>query len=164
MPSMAAPPLLAAALLILAGCGGSGEVGRDDGELRLLVPPGYADERLVERETDCTTDIRVYDETEDVVALARRRDVDAIAGSERIIGALRKADELLPGTSPVDMVEYVEARLEGGVVITLPRDLASAFDTVSTRSVGRRTTVWVVRKDADNRICAEQWIAHAISR
>ena len=45
------------------------------------MPAGIAgDVTHFERETNCRVDLRVYDEEEDVEAIARRRDVDVVAG------------------------------------------------------------------------------------
>ena len=69
--------LVAAALLAVAGCGG----GEPQREVRLLAPVGLVgDVAPFERESGCRVDLRVYDEGEDLDAIARRRDVDVIAG------------------------------------------------------------------------------------
>jgi len=150
MASMSIRVLLAAGLLsVLVGCGGDSE-GR---ELRLLAPVGIAkDVTGFEHETGCRVDLRVYDEGEDIAAIARRRDADAIAGPTA------------PGAVP-DVVEaLVRVKLEGGVVLTIPRDLASAFDPAEVRSAGRRQISWTIRKEGDNDECARRWIAHAVSQ
>ena len=150
MASMSIRVLLAAALLsVLVGCGGDSEAR----EVRLLAPVGIAkDVTSFEHATRCRVDLRVYDEGEDIAAIARRRDADAIAGPTA------------PGAVP-DVVEaLVRVKLEGGVVLTIPRDLASAFDPAEVRSAGRRQISWTIRKEGDNDECARRWIAHAVSQ
>jgi hypothetical protein len=149
---MSVRALLAAALLTaLAGCGGEGS----EQELRLLAPVGIVedgDERRFERETGCRVDLRVYDEEEDVDAIADRRDTDAIA---------RPTPN---GSIPHLSEEMVRATLEGGVVVTIPRELAPALSPVKVRPAGRREISWVLRDKGDNRDCATRWIAQAISQ
>jgi hypothetical protein len=109
-------------------------------------------------------DARIYDENEDVVAIARRRDVDAVAGSEEILARLGRAGELLPGATRQDSVAFARVTLASGVELTIPRHLARALRPESIRPAGRRTIAWAIRKDGDNRDCARRWIAHAVSR
>lgn len=142
--------LLAAALLSgVAGCGGSS----DTREVRLLAPVGIAkDVTRFERETGCRVDLRVYDDDEDIDAIAQRRDADAIAGRT-------------PAGGVPDIVqELARLTLEGGVVLIIPRSLASEFDWVDIRSAGRRQLSWTIREEGDNDDCARRWIAHAISQ
>ena len=140
--------LLAAALLTLAGCGGSD----DRKEVRLLAPAGLVgDVTSFERETGCRVDLRVYDEGEDLDAIARRRDVDVIA------------EPAPPGERADDSVALVRVTLASGIEITVPRKLASAFDG-TTRPAGRRRTVWVIREEGDNPGCAERWLDYATSQ
>ena len=110
MASMSIRVVLAASLLsVLVGCGGDSAAR----EVRLLAPVGIAkDVTGFEHETGCRVDLRVYDEGEDIAAIARRRDADAIAGPTA------------PGAVPDVVEELVRVRLEGGVVLTIPRDLA----------------------------------------
>jgi hypothetical protein len=139
----------AAALLALAGCGGRSE---DRLEVRLLAPAGLVgDVTPFERETGCRVDLRVYDEGEDLDAIARRRDVDVIAEPVR------------PGESADDSVELVRITLTSGIEITVPKTLASAFRG-TVRPAGRRTTAWIIREDGDNRDCAERWLDYARSQ
>jgi hypothetical protein len=146
--SMGKRALVAAALLALAGCGGSG----DRREVRLLAPAGLVgDVTPFERETGCRVDLRVYDEGEDVDAIARRRDVDVIAGPVR------------PGKRADDSVQLVRVTLPSGIEITVPKKLASAFHG-TVRPAGRRTTAWVIREDGDNSDCAERWLDYATSQ
>jgi hypothetical protein len=146
--SMGKRALVAAALLALAGCGGSG----DRREVRLLAPAGLVgDVTPFERETGCRVDLRVYDEGEDVDAIARRRDVDVIAGPVR------------PGERADDSVQLVRVTLPSGIEITVPKKLASAFHG-TVRPAGRRTTAWVIREDRDNSDCAERWFDYATSQ
>ncbi len=142
--------LVAAALLTaLVGCGGDSAAR----EVRLLAPVGIAkDVPRFERETGCRVDLRVYDDGEDIAAIARRRDADAIAGPTPAGGIAHITEEL------------VRVTLKGGVTVTIPRDLASAFDAVDVRSAGRRQISWTIREGGDNDDCAPRWIAHAISQ
>jgi hypothetical protein len=150
MASMSIRVVLAASLLsILVGCGGDSEAR----EVRLLAPVGIAkDVTGFEHETGCRVDLRVYDEGEDVAAIAGRRDADAIAGPTA------------PGAVPDVVEDLVRVTLEGGVVLTIPRDLASAFKAAEVRSAGRRQISWTIRKQGDNDECARRWLAHAVSQ
>ena len=140
--------LVAAALLALPGCGGSG----DRREVMLLAPAGLVgDVTPFERETGCRVDLRVYDKGEDLGAIARRRDVDVIAEPEP------------PGGRADDSVELVRVTLRSGIEITVPKKLASAFHG-TVRPAGRRTTAWVIREDGDNPDCAERWLDYATSQ
>jgi hypothetical protein len=142
--------LLAAALLfVLAGCGGDSAAP----EVRLLAPVGIAkDVAGFERKTGCRVDLRVYDDGEDVDAIARRRDADVVA-RPTLAGGVAHVVETL-----------VRVTLEGGVVVTIPRELASAFDAVNVRSAGRRQLSWTIREEGDNDDCARRWFAHATSQ
>jgi hypothetical protein len=142
--------LLAAAFLtVLAGCGGDSETR----EVRLLAPVGIAEDVTVfEQETGCRVDLRVYDEGEDIDAIARRRDADAIAGPTPAAGV------------PDIVQELARLTLEGGVVLIIPRRLASEFDWVDIRSAGRRQLSWTIREEGDNDDCARRWIAHVTSQ
>ena len=104
-----------------------------------------------ERETGCRVDLRVYDEGEDLDAIARRRDVDVIA------------EPVPPGERADDSVELVRVTLRSGIEITVPKKLASAFHG-TVRPAGRRTTAWVIREDGDNPDCAERWLDYATSQ
>ncbi len=148
--SMAVRLVLAAALLlVLAGCGGSGAPRR---ELRLLAPADLVgDVRSFERQTGCRVDVRAYDAGEDLVAIARRRDVDVVAGP------------VPRGMKPHDSVALVRIALEPGLEITVPERLAAAFDK-PTRPAGRRSTRWRLREAGDNPECARRWVAYATSR
>jgi hypothetical protein len=142
--------LLAAALLfVLAGCGGDSAAL----EVRLLAPVGIAkDVAGFERKTGCRVDHRVYDDGEDVDAIARRRDADVVA-RPTLAGGVAHVVETL-----------VRVTLEGGVVVTIPRELASAFDAGNVRSAGRRQLSWTIREEGDNDDCARRWFAHATSQ
>lgn len=150
MPSMSMRALVAAALLtVLAGCGGDSETR----EVRLLAPVGIAkDVPRFEQETGCRVDLRVYDEGEDIDAIARRRDADAIASRTQA------------GDVPDIVQELARLTLEGGIVLIIPRSFASEFDWVDIRSAGRRQLSWTIREEGDNADCARRWIAHAISQ
>jgi hypothetical protein len=147
--SMAIRLLLAAALLLgLAGCGGEGS---SNDEVRLLAPVGIVDDvTRFERRTGCRVELRVYDEDEDVAAIARRRDTDVIAGP------------VPPGGTPDDSVELVRITLEDGLEITVPKELGSAFEGTA-RPAGRRSTAWEIRTEGENQDCAERWVDYATS-
>jgi hypothetical protein len=141
-------PLTAALLLALSGCGGDNDVQR---EVRLLAPAGIVEDTTgFERETGCRVDLRVYDDDEDVDAIARRRDADVVAGP------------VPPGRTPDVSVELVRVTLERGVELTIPRELASAFDGL-VRPAGRRSIVWTIRGEGDNEACARRWLDYATS-
>lgn len=147
---MAARAHLAAALLLaLAGCGGDVDARR---EVRLLAPAGIVEDTTrFERETGCRVDLRIYDDGEDVDAIARRRDADAVAGP------------VPPGRTPDVSVELVRITLEGGLELTIPKALASAFDR-PIRPAGRRSIVWTIREAGDNEACARRWLDYATSQ
>jgi hypothetical protein len=147
---MSTRALLAAALLTtLAGCGGDSETR----EVRLLAPVGVAkDMGRFEQGTGCRVDLRVYDDGEDIDAIARRRDADVVARPTLAGGR-------------ADVVQTLaRVTLEGDVVVTIPRELASAFDGARVRSAGRRRLSWTIREEGDNDDCASRWVAHATSQ
>jgi spermidine/putrescine-binding protein len=132
----------------LAGCGGDDAIS----EVKLLAPPGLVgDVTPFERDTGCQIDLRVYDEDEDLAAIARRRDVDAVAAPVE------------PGERADDSVELVRIKLEPDLEITIPKRLAAAYDR-PTRPAGRRLTRWTIRADGENPDCARRWIAYATSQ
>jgi hypothetical protein len=136
-------------LALVAGCGGDAPAR----ELRLLAPVGIAKNiEAFEQETGCRVDLRVYDEGENVAAIARRRDADAIAGPTQ------------GGRVPDVVDELAQVTLKGGVVVTIPRRLASAFDWIDIRPAGRRQLSWTIREEGDNEDCARRWIAYATSQ
>jgi hypothetical protein len=147
---MAVRLLLAAALLfVLSACGGDEPPRR---EVRLLAPADLVEDVSgFERATGCRVDLRVYDEGEDLPAIARRRDVDVVAGPPP------------PGTKPHDSVALVRVTLERGLEITVPRRFARAF-AKPARPAGRRLTRWTIREDGDNPDCARRWVAYATSQ
>lgn len=148
--SMAVRLLLAAALLLaVAGCGGSQEPRR---EVRLLAPPGVVEDvTRFERDTGCRVDLRVYDEEEDVDAIARRRNADVVAAPTP------------PGATPHISQELMRVTLDRGLEVTLPRRLAPAFRS-PTRPAGRRSLVWEIRAEGENDACARRWLAYATSQ
>jgi hypothetical protein len=148
--SMARRLVLAAAVLhVLTACGGGEEPRR---EIRLLAPAGIVDDVAhFERATGCRVDLRVYDEDEDVDAIARRRDTDVVAAP-----APRN-------TTPHISQELVQITLARGLEVTIPRRLAHAFDG-PVRPAGRRSIVWRIRSDGENDACARRWLAYATSR
>jgi hypothetical protein len=142
--------LAAAALLVLAGCGEDGESTRQ--EVRLLAPAGIVDDvTRFEQDTGCRVDLRVYDEEEDLDAIARRRDVDVIAGP------------VPPGGEPHVSEELVHITLDSGVEITIPKRLATAFDG-EVRPAGRRSLAWTIRDAGENPDCARRWLDYATSQ
>jgi len=152
---MSGRTLLAAVLLLsVPACGG----GESEPEVRLLAPVGIVedeDARRFERETGCRVDLRVYDlydQAEDIEAIAERRDADAIAAPTP------------DGAVPHVAEEMVRATLDGGVVVTVPRELASALNPVDVRTAGRREISWLLREEGDNPDCASNWIAQATSQ
>jgi hypothetical protein len=139
--------LAAAALLSLTACG-----GKSTREVRLLAPVDLArDPSSFERETGCRVDLRVYDPGEDLGAIARRRDVDVVAAPTP------------PGLPPHDSVELVRIALDRGLELTIPKQLAPAFDRPG-RPAGRRSTRWTIRAEGDNDGCARRWLAYAVSQ
>ncbi len=142
-------PLAAALLVLLAGCGGDSPAR----EVRLLAPVGIAESTEgFEQDTGCRVDLRVYDDGEDIAAIARRRDADVIAGPTP------------RGQVPDVVDELARVTLKGGVVVTVPRRLASAFDWIDIRSAGRREISWRIREEGDNDDCARRWIAYVRSQ
>ena len=120
--------------------------------MRLLAPVALVgDPTRFERDTGCRVDLRVYDADEDLVAIARRRDVDVVARPTR-------ADE-----TPHDTVELARVTLDRGLEIVVPRGAAAAFGR-PTRPAGRRETRWEIRRDAPNPDCARRWLAYATSQ
>jgi spermidine/putrescine-binding protein len=164
---MAVRAFLTAALLILAGCGGATEATR---EVHLLAPAGYVEDGSTdpaldsvtpfERRTGCRLDVRVYDENEDIAAIARRRNTDAIAGTPETLKELGADVEV---RTPYRRTKLSRVTLDGGVEITVPTKLASAFDGV-VRPAGSRSVAWAIRKEGDNRDCAERWIDYVMSQ
>jgi hypothetical protein len=148
--SMAVRLHLAAGLLFaLAGCGGDGDSRT---EVRLLAPVGVApDVARFERESGCRVDLRVYDEEEDVAAIARRRDADVIAGPAP------------PGGTPHFSEPLVRITLAKGLDVTIPKRFAAAFNR-PTRPAGRRVLAWSIRPEGENDACARRWLAYATSQ
>jgi fructose-1-phosphate kinase PfkB-like protein len=141
--------LTAALLLALAGCGGDAGTGE---EVRLLAPAGIADDfARFERETRCRVDLRVYDEEEDVEAIARRRDVDVIAGP------------IPAGATPHVSEELVRVTIAEGLEVTIPKRLATAFEAPA-RPAGRRSLAWSIREEGENGACARRWLAYVTSQ
>jgi hypothetical protein len=147
---MAIRPVLAALLLFaFAGCGGEREADR---EVRLLAPAGLVDDTAAfERRTGCRVDLRVYDEGEDLDAIARRRNVDVVAAP------------VPPGAPADDSIDLVTVELASGLEVTIPSALASAFEGAA-RPAGRRRTSWMIREDGRNEDCAERWLDYATSQ
>jgi hypothetical protein len=141
--------LAAGLLLALAGCGGDGD---SRAEVSLLAPVGVApDVARFERESGCHVDLRVYDEEEDVAAIARRRDADVVAGP------------VPPGVTPHFSEPLLRITIANGLDVTIPKRLAPAFDR-PTRPAGSRSLVWSIRPEGDNDSCARRWVAYATSQ
>ena len=147
--SMATRVLLVAAFLAaVAGCGGDSDAM---GELRLLAPADLAEDvGPFERQTGCRVDLRVYDEGEDLAAIARRRDADVIA------------EPVSAGETPHDSVELVRVELAAGLEATIPKELASAYRG-TVRPAGIRRTRWTIREEGENEDCARRWLSYATS-
>jgi hypothetical protein len=109
------------------------------------------DPAAFERTTGCRVDVRVYDEDEDLGAIAERRDVDIVAAPAP------------PGRSADRTVEFVHVTIEGGVEVTVPANLARAFRG-STRPAGRRSIRWTIRDEGENPDCAARWVEYATRR
>jgi hypothetical protein len=145
---MAARLLVVLALLGLAGCGSSSRQPRVG-----LLAPAWIDDDIprFEQQTACRVDLRVYDEGEDLPAIAERRETDVIAAA---VHRGQDADQTEP---------FVTVTLEGGVEVTVPRRLGSAF-TGPRRAAGTRGIVWLpTRKGRGDRRCIGRWIAYATS-
>jgi hypothetical protein len=142
--------LTAIVLLVLAGCGGE-QASRP--ELRLLAPAGIVqDVSAFERRSGCRVDLRVYDDAEDVDAIARRRNADVVAGPPS------------PGREPDVSVPLVRITLERNLTITIPKTLSSAFTGAAIRPAGRRSIVWMIREEGENETCAGRWLDYASSQ
>lgn len=145
---MAARLLAAAALLTVAGCGSSTaqpHVG--------VLAPAWIDDDIprFEHQTGCRVDLRTYDEGEDLAAIAKRRETDVIAAP-------------VPRGQDGDQVEqFVHVTVDGGVELTIPRRLASAFDGPQ-RPAGRRGIVWLTRDGNGDRRCIGRWVRYATSQ
>lgn len=148
MASMSARALLAVALLAgAAGCGG----GDPEPEVRLLAPAWIDDDvARFERESGCRVDLRTYDERDRLEPIAERRDVDVVAAP-----STRGAGD--------QTEEFVRVTLSGGVQVTIPERLASAFRG-RKEPAGRRSIVWVLRPEGDNPDCGRRWIDYATSQ
>lgn len=144
---MAARTLLAVALLAgLVGCGAEAEP-----EVHLLAPAWIDDDvQRFERESGCRVDLRTYDDGERLGPIAERRDVDVVAAPAEA-GAAHQTED------------FVRVTLSGGVEVTIPRRLASAFPG-RHEPAGRRTIRWTIRPEGDNDECARRWVAYATSQ
>ena len=142
---MAIRLLAAAALLVVAGCGSttsSPHVG--------LLAPAWIDDDIprFEQETGCRVDLRVYDDREDLAAIAKRRETDVIAAP-------------VPRGHDADQVEeFVHVSVGGGVEVTIPKRLASAFDGPQ-RPAGRRAIIWLpTRRGNGDAHCIRRWLRY----
>ena len=136
------------AALVVTGCGSDRE---SRPEVRLLAPAGVVrDVAGFERESGCRVDLRVYDEQEDVAAIARRRDADVVAGP------------VPPGGTAHVSEPLVRITITRGLDVTIPLRLASAFDRPA-RPSGRRSLAWSIRPEGENDACARRWLTYATS-
>jgi hypothetical protein len=118
----------------------------------VLAPAGIVDDATrFERASGCRVVLRVYDEEEDVAAIARRRDADVVAGAAP------------PGATPHISIQLVRITLARGLEITIPKPLAPAFGR-EARPAGRRDFIWRLRPEGKNDACARRWLAYATSR
>jgi hypothetical protein len=150
--SMVVRAILGAAfVLAAAGCGGGQAAHR---ELRLLAPPGLVELdhlQRFERTSGCRVDVRVYDPDEDVAAIARRRDVDAVA-------------RLVSGADGEHAsIELARITVAPGLVITVPKRFARAYGRPS-RPAGIRSVRWSIRGEGENPGCARRWLAYVTSQ
>jgi hypothetical protein len=136
-------------VLGLAGCGAGSAPAR---EVRVLAPAGLVDDvGAFERRTGCRVDLRVYDAGEDVAAIAKRRNVDVVA------------EPVARGGVVHDSVELVRVEVAGGLSVTVPKELASAFRG-PRRPAGRRDTRWAIRTEGQESACAKLWWDYATSQ
>jgi hypothetical protein len=146
---MAARLLAAVALLTVAGCGSSTKqphVG--------LLAPAWIDDNVArfEQQTGCRVDLRTYDQGEDLAAIAKRRETDVIAGP---VPRGRDADQV---------EEFVHLTLDGGVEVTIPKKLATAF-AGPRRPAGTRAIIWLpTRRGNGDRRCIGSWMRYATSQ
>lgn len=142
--------LAATLLLVLAGCGGE-QMSRP--QVRLLAPAGIVEDvGPFERQSRCLVDLRVYDDAEDVTAIARRRNADVVA------------EPAPPGREPDVSVPLVRITLERGLTITIPKTLSAAFPGAAIRPAGSRSIVWTIREQGENDACARRWLDYATSQ
>jgi hypothetical protein len=131
----------------LSGCGGAEERR----EVRLLAPAWIdADIQRFERESGCLVDLRVYDDDEELEPIAERRNVDIVAARA-------------PNGDGDQSEQFVTVTLRGGVEVTVPERLASAYDG-RKRPAGRRAIVWMPRRGGGNPECARRWLGYATSQ
>jgi hypothetical protein len=146
---MAARLLAAAALLALAGCGSSAA----QPHVALLAPAWIDDDvPRFEQQTGCRVDLRVYDEGEDLQAIAERRQTDVVAAP------------VPPGQNADQTAAFVRVTLDGGVEVTIPQQLASAFHG-PRRAAGTRGIVWrPTRRGNGDRRCIGRWLRYVTPR
>jgi hypothetical protein len=146
---MALRLLLAAAIVALAGCGSSASQPRV-----ALLAPAWIDDDVprFEQQTGCRVDLRVYDDGEDLAAIAKRRETDVVA------------TPVAPGQEADQVEEFVHVTLVGGPAITSPEELAGAFRG-RRRPAGRRGIVWTAtREGGGDPACVGRWIRYAASQ
>ncbi|HVD24712.1 MAG TPA: hypothetical protein VNB86_01840 [Gaiellaceae bacterium] len=146
---MAARLLAAAALLAAVGCGSS----ENQPHVAILAPAWIdADIPRFEQQTGCRVDLRVYDDGEDLPAIAKRRETDVVAAP-------------VPRGQDAEQVErFVEVTLDRGVKITIPERLASAFHG-PRRPAGSRGILWLsTHRGSGDRRCIGRWILYVTPR
>jgi len=146
---MAVRLLAAAAVLALAGCGSKAS----EPHVAVLAPAWIDDDvSRFEQQTGCRVDLRVYDEGEDLAAIAKRRETDVVATP-------------VPGGQDADQVEeFVHVTLDGGVELTIPKRLAGAFSG-QTRPAGSRGIVWTTtHRGGGDRRCISRWVGYVTPR
>ncbi len=149
---MSARALLAAALVAVSGCGGDGA-----NELRILAPVHVPLQLTTfERETGCRPDVRIYDEGEDVRAISRRRNVDVVAADRATLVRLGAA---VQRRTPYTVVKLARVELRDGPTVTVPEELASAFDGRATPAASR-AFAWAILNAGPNDDCARLWFRH----
>jgi hypothetical protein len=148
---MAVRLLLAVALLAAAGCGSNTQ--EPEAHVALLAPAWIDDDiPRFEQQTGCRIDLRVYDDDEDLAAIAKRRETDVVAMP---IGGGHAADQ---------SEQFVEVTLDGGAKITVPARLARPF-AGPRRPAGRKGIVWrVTREGSGDARCIRRWLAYATSQ
>ena len=162
--SMAIRALVAAALLILAGCGGATEATR---EVHLLAPAGYVEDGSTDSAWTPSRRSSAGPAAASTSASTTRTKI--IAAIARDATQMRRRHRRRRCRSARTRGPTSAERNSRGSRSTkrhrdhVPKRLASAFDGVA-RPADSRTIAWVIRKDGDNPDCAERWIDYATSQ
>jgi hypothetical protein len=145
---MAARLLAAAALLALAGCGSTASK-----PVVSVLAPAWIDDDVprFEQQSGCRVDLRVYDDGENLAAIAERRQTDVLASP------------VPPGREGDETETFVHVTHDG-VELTLPARLASAFPGPH-RPAGTRAIVWLAtHRGKGDRRCINRWVLYAASQ